>query len=465
RADRTDCLGNSCMYRGECHFFRARSKAREADVLILNHHLLISGLQVKDILPGAGILIIDEGHRMEDAASDCLGLTITESMLISVFDELGFSDLEVEKKAKLLDLARQLSNAIAGLMEGYTETVVWHSSEHTEKIEKVISLATEIADGVRDIEDLATVHQTVLLLVQTASKLVDISEEEFCTFIEVSNKRTILRSVPLSVGKSLKNIIYTAFDTTILTSATLTAGGKFDFYSNRLGTYEADTECFGSPFNFAEQGVLAIPSDLPVHDSHVELTSMVWYWGRKLAEVLDGRTMLLFTSYRNLQLVRKLAENDLPPGIKLYVQGDMSRGAILDNFRTDSRAIVLGTASFWEGVDLPGDILRAIIIDRLPFSSPGHPLIQARLEQMEKSGGSSFRQYSLPLASVRLKQGTGRLIRSLNDTGAVMIMDKRILTRNYGSMFLKTIQQFRMVECKDVIPFLQGGNIDSSDQI
>jgi len=350
-------------------------------------------------------------------------------------------------------------------MDGYTETGIWYPAEHTEQIEKVMQLASEIAEGVGKIEDLAAVSQAVLMIAGSAKELTAVSSDKFCTFIEVNGKRTVLRSVPLSVGASLMDIVYTGFETTILTSATLTAAGKFDFYHSRLGTYEADTESFGSPFDFASQGVLAIPEDLPEHDSHIELTSMVWEWGRRLARVLEGRTMLLFTSYRNLQLVRKLTEDDMPPGLTLYVQGEMSRGAILENFRADPRGMILGTASFWEGVDFPGDILRAIIIDRLPFSSPGHPLIQARMQQIEKNGGSSFRHYSLPLAAVRLKQGTGRLIRSLSDTGAVMIMDRRILTRNYGSIFLKTMQQFRMVECEDVIPFLVERNNDSSVRV
>ncbi|MBD3277258.1 MAG: hypothetical protein GF388_03075, partial [Candidatus Aegiribacteria sp.] len=164
-------------------------------------------------------------------------------------------------------------------------------------------------------------------------------------------------------------------------------------------------------------------------------------------------TLMLFTSYRNLKLVKSMAGEDLPGGMKLLVQGDMSRGGILDSFRESDRGIILGTASFWEGVDMPGKMLQAVIIDRLPFASPGHPLVKARMDLIEKRGGSSFARYSLPLAAVRLRQGVGRLIRSLDDTGVVMIMDRRIVTRNYGGVFLRSLPDFRRVDPEEAVAF------------
>jgi ATP-dependent DNA helicase DinG len=268
------------------------------------------------------------------------------------------------------------------------------------------------------------------------------------------------------VGPDLRDVVYSRFDTTILTSATLTVAGEFDFFQGRLGAWDAVTKRFGSPFDYGTQAILSIPDRLPPHDSHEDLATEVWRWGRTLAETLGGRTLLLFTSYRNLKLVRQMAQRELPPGLGLYTQGEMSRTGILRDFRESSSAVILGTASFWEGVDLPGSMLQAVVIDRLPFASPGHPLVRARMDLIEKRGGSSFALYSLPLAAVRLRQGVGRLIRSLDDTGVVMIMDRRIVTKGYGRIFLDSIPPFRMVPESRVLDFVMehciGGGVSGS---
>lgn len=454
RSDHLDCTGTSCRFRGGCHFFRARNAAKKSDLLILNHHLLISGLNSEDVLPGADVLVIDEGHRLEDAASECLGLVLGEGSLLSIFDGIAFSDLDTERKAALLELTRQLSSAVADLMEGVKETSVWVPADHLEELAGIGRLAKELASEAGGHEDLLPVAITAKAIRETAERFTEISTEEYCCFVEIGRRNKILKAVPLDIGPDLRDTVYCKFETTILTSATLTVAGEFDFYRDRLGAWDARVKSFGSPFDYPSQAVLHIPDDLPPHDSHEELAEAAWNWAVRLAQWLGGRTLMLFTSYRNLKLVRQIADSELPPDLNLYVQGEMSRNRILDEFRKSSRGIILGTSSFWEGVDLPGSLLQAVIIDRLPFSSPGHPLIKARMDRIEKDGGSSFSRYSLPLAAVRLKQGVGRLIRSSDDIGVVMIMDRRVVTRNYGSVFLRTIPPFRPVSAEVVESFV-----------
>lgn len=454
RSDHLDCTGSSCPFRGACHFFSARSQARKSDILILNHHLLVSGLMADEVLPGADVLVIDEGHRLEDAASSCLGLSLSEGMLLPIYDGIAFSEIDMEKKAALLEKARLLSAAIADLTDGIKETSVWDPVENLEVLEEVQATAKQLAADSGKNEELLPVSQTASAVTISAGRFIELSREEYCCFVETGKKHSILKAVPLDIGPDLMETVYSRFDTTILTSATLTVADEFDFFRNRLGAWDARVKSFGSPFDYSSQAILSIPESLPPHDSHEDLALAVWRWGRRLAEALEGRTLILFTSYRNLKLVKRIAEKELPSDIKLFTQGDMSRSGILRDFRECSRAVILGTSSFWEGVDLPGSMLQAVIIDRLPFASPGHPLIKARMDMIEKHGGSSFGHYSLPLAAVRLKQGVGRLIRSLDDMGVVMIMDRRIVTKGYGKVFLRSIPPFRVVPEDQIMDFV-----------
>jgi len=453
RSDHLDCTGSSCSFRGSCHFFKARNQAKKSDILILNHHLLVSGLMADEVLPGADVLVIDEGHRLEDAASSCLGLSLSEGMLLPIFDGIAFSELDTEKKAALLETSRLLAAAITDLTAEVDETSIWDPVMNIEGLTEVQDIARQLVADVEGIEDMLPVAQAASVIVVTAAGFLDISTEEYCCFVETGRKQPVIKGVPLDIGPDLIDTVYTRFDTTILTSATLTVADEFDFFRSRLGAWDAVSKSFGSPFDYASQAVLTIPDNLPAHDSHEDLAVASWQWGRRLAEKLNGRTLMLFTSYRNLKLVRNIASKELPPGLRLYVQGEMSRNSILTEFRESSRGIILGTSSFWEGVDLPGNILQAVIIDRLPFASPGHPLVKARMDLIEKRGGSSFGQYSLPMAAVRLRQGVGRLIRSLDDTGVVMMMDRRLLKKNYGSVFLRSIPPFKVVSEDQALQF------------
>ncbi len=461
RSDHLDCVGSSCPCRGGCHFLNARNAARKSDVLILNHHLLISGMLAEEVLPGADVLVIDEGHRLEDAASECLGIALGEGILLPIFDGIAFSEIDTDRKAALLEKTRKLSALIADLTSGIEETCLWNPGDHEEQLEEVKDAAGSLAADAEGTEELLSVMQTASAVAASAQSFMDVSTEEYCCFAEVEGRHTLLKGVPLDIGPELRNVVYSMFDTTILTSATLTVAGEFDFFQGRLGAWDAVCKKFGSPFDYYDQAVLSIPDELPPHDSHNELAGMAWHWGRKLAEKLGGRTLMLFTSYRNLKLVQNMAMEDPPEGIGILTQGEMSRSGILSRFRDSSNFIILGTASFWEGVDLPGNMLQSVIIDRLPFASPGHPLIKARMDLIEKRGGSSFAHYSLPLAAVRLRQGVGRLIRSLDDTGVVMIMDRRIVTKAYGRVFLQSIPPFRIVPEDSVMDFVMEHCLDS----
>jgi len=451
--DRLDCPGSSCPFFRKCFYYTARNAARRADLLILNHHLLISGLQTEDLIPEADLLVIDEGHRLEDAASECMGISLGEGMLFPLFDGVGFCELEVKRKALLLEKVRGLAAAVVGLTHGNDETARWSTTDNLVELNRVARLAGELRKEMEPIGNLAAAAMVAGFVEETVKALQNIPVDDYCTFVEVSGRRKVVRSVPLEVGRELASVVYSAFPSVILTSATLTVDGSFEFFTERLGTWDSYSHSFGSPFDYSGQAILSVPEQLPRHDSHGELASAAWSWAKELSAVLHGRTMMLFTSYRNLTLVKDLAAVDLPAGLRLFVQGDMPRKKILEEFRKDSRGIILGTTSFWEGIDLPGDLLQAVIIDRIPFPSPGQPLTAARLEAIERRGESSFRTLTLPAAAVRLKQGVGRLIRSATDRGIVLILDHRLKSAGYGSVILRSLPSFRSVPDSEVVEF------------
>jgi ATP-dependent DNA helicase DinG len=383
-----------------------------------------------------------------------MGLSLGEGMLFPLYDGIGFSTLDADRKAGLLDRVRGISAAMAGLTQGVSETVAWDPGERLEELGRTACLAADLRLDLDREPDLAGTAQAAGYLEDTVRMLMAVDPDDSCTFVEPGGGRNVIRSVPLEVGSGLASLVYPAFPTVVLTSATLTVDGSFEFFRSRLGTGDAYTHSFGSPFDYAGQAVLSVPEVLPRHDSHGELAAAAWAWGRKLSSLLGGRVIMLFTSYRNLMLVRDMAADDMPGGLRLLVQGEKPRMSILEEFRRDSRAVILGTTSFWEGVDLPGDLLQAVIIDRIPFPSPGHPLTAARMEAIERSGESSFAGFTLPAAAVRLKQGVGRLIRSDTDSGVVMILDHRLRTSSYGSVILRSLPAFRQVPDSEVEEFV-----------
>jgi ATP-dependent DNA helicase DinG len=452
--DRMDCNGTACPFYSRCFYYGARNEARRAGLLIVNHHLLVSGMQAEDLIPEADLLVVDEGHRLEDAAGECLGLSLGEGTLFPLYDGVGFCSLDAGRKAELLGKVRELSAAIGGLTHGITETAPWHPAERLNDLERAATVASGLRTQLEGEAELAGTAQAAGYVLETLRALLSVSPDEYCTFVEVSGSRSLIRSVPLNTGEGLASTVYPAFGTVVLTSATMTVDGSFEYFSSRLGTGSCYSHSFGSPFDYAGQAVLSVPDSLPRHDSHDELAATAWEWGRRLAGLLDGRLIMLFTSYRNLTLVRDMAVDSLPGGLRLLVQGDRPRKAILDDFRKDSRAVILGTTSFWEGVDLPGDLLQAVVIDRIPFPSPGHPLTAARMDAVDRSGGSSFLELTLPAAAVRLKQGVGRLLRSGTDTGVVMILDHRLRSAAYGDVILRSLPAFRQVPDSEVAEFI-----------
>lgn len=454
RSDPFDCLAQSCPHRSSCHFQKARAEARKADLLVLNHHLLLSGVCTGELVPEAEVLVADEAHRLEDAAAECLGPSLSPQVLMPLYDGIAFSDAGPLRKGDLLERVRSVQDAVERVCAPVADAVTWDPDEHDALLEEISSgcsaLASELS-GEEGMEAAATASSAVaaaVAAVRTASR------GDNCFFAEPAGRCARIRVVPLDLGEAIRSAVYSRFETTILTSATLSVAGSFAYTASRLGVEEPRSAVdFGSPFDYANQAVIAVPEDLPEPDDHEALSQAAWTWASRLAGILGGRTMALFTSNRNLALAAEAARRDPARGVRVLVQGEMTRSRILACFRDDPRGIILATASFWEGVDLPGSTLQALVIDRLPFSSPGHPLVSARMLRIEERGGSSFRELALPGAVIRLRQGVGRLIRSDSDRGVLVILDRRIRTSSYGSVIARSLPAFRQVDEDEALEF------------
>jgi ATP-dependent DNA helicase DinG len=454
--DSMDCLGSRCSERSRCYYYTARNKARKARILVVNHHLLLTGLVTGDLIPDAWFLAVDEAHSLDNAASSSLGYSLSEPVLNSVFDSIVLSGSSPEVKAPLLDKTRLLAAKLTGLSDHAGEDGGVFLEEILPDLQSIAETASSFREEILGEEDLTGASQALRNLEQSVLSLAKVNPADWCCYAEKKKKNPVLRCVPIHPGPLLQETLYSSFPSVLLTSATLAAGESFTYSDSRLGVpAEADRRVFSSPFNYAEQSVLVLPGDLPEHSNHQLIAQYAWGIASETAAVLGGRTMVLFTSYRNMKLCRRAALENPLEGISLLVQGEMNRSAILDRFRENPESIILGTASFWEGVDLPGKLLHSLIIDRIPFPSPGHPLTQARMTAIENGGKSSFFSLMLPEAAIRLKQGAGRLIRSETDTGAVFILDKRMKTAGYASLLLASMPPFKRESRGKAMEFLR----------
>ncbi len=454
--DSLDCLGSKCPEMHRCHYYAARNRARKARILVVNHHLLLTGLVAADLIPDAWFLVVDEAHALDNAASASLGYSLSGSLLNSVFDSVVLSGRTPERKTVLLNQARLLAEQLSQLCSQTGENGEIELSDILPDLQNIADGASSFRNEIQSEDDLAGASQTLHNLQRSVLSLTQVNPQNWCCYAEKNRKNPVLRCVPVHPGSLLQDTLYSSFPSVLLTSATLAAGDSFLYSDFRLGVpEEADRQVFHSPFNYAEQSVLVLPDNLPMQNDHQLVAGYAWEIARETAAVLGGRTMVLFTSYRNMELCRRAAEENPLDGIPLLVQGKMNRSLILEKFREDPRAVILGTASFWEGVDLPGELLHSLVIDRIPFPSPGHPLTRARMKVLEDQGKSSFTNLMLPEAAIRLKQGTGRLIRSETDTGVVFILDRRMKTAGYARLLLASMPPFRAGTVSTALEFLR----------
>ncbi|MCR4300062.1 MAG: ATP-dependent DNA helicase [Sulfuricaulis sp.] len=448
-----NCLGSNCSYYDECFVNHARREALAADVVIVNHHLFFADLALREegfgqLLPGVEAVIFDEAHQLPEIASNFLGISLSSHQLTNLCHDAIAEDLKEHSGIDALPFGVQrLEKAAADFRLAFgvePRRDAWEKLEYAKSVHAALAeLKARLTDFSTVLDAAAGKGQGLANCARRASDLLDrlmtISESppsEYVAWFETTPRRFTLFLTPLEIATAFQRHLRDGKKAWIFTSATLAIKQSFAHFQARLGLEQAETGLWDSPFDFARQTLLYIPPGLPV-PSAPEYTDRVIDVALPILRASRGRAFILFTSHRALKAatVRLRDRLDYP----LLVQGDAPRSELLRRFRELGNAVLLGTSSFWEGVDVRGEALSCVIIDKLPFASPDDPVLQARAAALEQSGRSPFAEYQLPEAVIALKQGVGRLIRDENDHGVLVLCDPRILSKGYGKIFLASL--------------------------
>jgi ATP-dependent DNA helicase DinG len=458
-ARRDACAGAKCPEFNRCFLTAMHQRAAEADLIIVNHHLFFADLALKQddfgsVLPEYGAVVFDEAHEIEDVASEYFGRQISNYR----FDELA-RDAELAVRitrsgdaALLKHIARTRERA-RSFFEAFpardgrfpfdkTQRAVFlerNREAYDALVNALKSLEAEIASLAAKPEELLNIARRAMELRGELKFLFESSEGNYVYWFERRNKGTFVAATPIDVSALLREHLFEPFETIILTSATLAVEGRFQYLKQRLGVDLASERVLPSEFDFGDQALFYVPATLPdVRDAAFperaaqEIT--------KLLEISEGRAFCLFTSYAQM--------NDLYERVRtrvrfpLLIQGSAPRSALLEKFRTTENPVLFATSSFWQGVDVRGEQLSCVIVDKLPFAVPSDPIVAARVKSLQEDGRNAFAEYQVPEAVLALKQGFGRLIRSRTDRGVLAILDNRIQRMQYGKIFMESLPAY-----------------------
>jgi ATP-dependent DNA helicase DinG len=465
RAD--TCLGQKCSAWDKCFITEMRRRAAESDIVIVNHHLFFADLGIKQqaegapdagILPDAGIVIFDEAHELEDVAGSYFGISISAARL----EELC-RDVEASLQRNRMYTA-SLSGAVKSLRdrsgfffsllpEGEGRFAFESRREFLEENgDEFLGLRQSLVRLGSEIENLPSKPLEVYAFARRAQELhvqlgFVMESEDKNTVFWIERRRggrekmnISIQATPIDVGSILRECLWSKLETSVLTSATLAVGGSFEYIRGRLGMEHAREQVLPSHFDYPNQALFYVPPDLP-DPRTPQFGAQAAERIRQLLEITRGRAFVLFTSYAQMRDIyqRLLGVIEFP----MLLQGDAPKSALLEEFRLTPNCVLFATSSFWQGVDVQGEQLSCVIIDRLPFAVPSDPVVAARVKAIDAEGGNAFFQYQVPVAVITLKQGFGRLIRSLHDRGLLALLDNRILKKQYGRVFVESLPNYR----------------------
>jgi len=470
---RDNCLGQECPKHDECFVLKARKEAMEADVIVVNHHLFFADVMLRDegvaeLLPACNTVIFDEAHQLPETASLFFGESVSTSQLLDLATDARIEALtsakdfaalpvacdELEKAARDLRLAFKREGRMAADATASIKEFAPALRTLSEKLAQLTDLLEKQAERSEGLESCWLRAQA---LVQELKEWQDGVVPETVRWLEVFHHSLQLNTTPLSIADIFARQISGHPRAWIFTSATLAVKQNFAHYQNEMGLLEARTACWDSPFNYQEQALLYVPQNLPEPNTE-GYTDAVVQAALPLIEASKGRAFLLFTSLRAMQHAYEILQAEFDrKNLKypLLIQGEGSRNELLTRFREHGNAVLLGSQSFWEGVDVRGEALSLVIIDKLPFAPPDDPVLAARIAELNRQGRNAFMEYQLPRAIINLKQGAGRLIRDETDKGVLMICDPRLISKPYGKRIWQSLPPFKRTRIEaEAVAFL-----------
>ncbi len=462
------CTGQKCKQFERCFITEMQRKARASNIIIVNHHLFFADLAMRDqafgsILPEYGAVVFDEAHEIEDVVGQYFGMSVSNLQVQEVIKDVGaisrrkmFATPEIDRS--LVQLG-ECSTYFFSLFpqegrQGFPDRSGFLEQHETEYNELILALETvtlrlEMVQNA--VEDTLPLVRRAKLIQQGLRYWMETTERTNVYWVERRGRGLYLQATPIDVSKTLATRLFDAVDTVVLTSATLTVAGQFEFAQKRLGLENARTLRIESQYDFGQQAVLYVPPHLPdprQNDFARRAADEIEY----VLEASRGRAFVLFTSYQQMRVVYELLRRRLE--YPLLMQGEAPRTALIEQFRATPGAVLFGTSSFWQGVDVQGEQLSCVIIDRLPFAVPSDPVIAARSEAIRQDGGNAFYEYQVPQAALALKQGFGRLIRAASDRGVLVLLDNRITKLPYGKVFFDSLPRYRFTsKLEDVRAF------------
>jgi len=451
-----NCLGNQCEFFDRCHVVGARQAALAADIVVVNHHLLLADLVLKDegfgeLLPGCDAVIIDEAHQFPDIAQGFFNVNISSRRLLDLAGDLRAEALiampAATKPGKLADRLMKAVRDLRLMLPAESTNLMWDDAgdalgkQLDQVIESLDDIITWLDEGAELQQSLQRCQERACAAVDTIERITGADESSGLRWLGLSRMGFTLNYTPVEIAAGLQKLLAAQSCAWIFTSATLAVGENFTHFVTRMGLEEPLTLLIPSPFDYSAAGLMYLPEGLP-EPSSPGFTRAVIDVLLPLIDVSHGRAFLLFTSHKALREAAAILRERDDLAYPLLVQGEAPRSKLLEQFALLDEPLLLGTSSFWEGVDMRGDNLVLVAIDKLPFASPGDPMLKARLEAISQSGGKPFFDYQLPQAVLGLKQGVGRLIRDTGDYGVVVLCDPRLGTKSYGRQFLKSLPPF-----------------------
>ncbi len=452
------CSGQKCQQFERCFITEMHRKALASDIIVVNHHLFFADLAMREqsfgaILPEYAAVIFDEAHEIEDVAGQYFGMSVSNLQVQELVKDTG------SVSRRKLFAAPELDRSLVQLAErgedffrlfphdgrqGFPDREGFLAQHETAYSEFLLALETlcgrlELVDGA--VEDTLPLVRRARLIQQGTRFWMESTDTATVYWVEQRGRGLYLQATPIDVSQVLAARLFDQVESVILTSATLAVAGGFEYTQTRLGLPDARTQCIESQYDYANQVVLYVPRHLP-DPRQPDFARSAGEVVEQVLEASRGRAFVLFTSYQQMRQVYELVKNRLD--YPLLLQGDAPRTALLEAFRATPGSVLFGTSSFWQGIDVQGEQLSCVIIDRLPFAVPSDPVTAARVEAIRQAGGNAFYDYQVPQAALALKQGFGRLIRGTSDRGALVLLDNRIIKLPYGRIFFDSLPPYKL---------------------